>query len=206
MAIYRLTTQGHLPGGEIWNTTLHINHTAGQGADLLVTCEEAVTLLWQGPPTPADSIQQLVPTTIGTDELVLDQLTSTGTNDFQFRSALSLDGTSAEDMLPFQVSVGFSLRTDFPTRAGRGRGFLPPYALDTCVGGKLASTPQGQTALALKAMLDHINASTDVGVVVYHRVGHGSDKVLSVDVGDVFDTQRRRRNQLTEVRVSASLA
>lgn len=206
MSIYRLTQQGHLPDGEIWNSTLHIDHVGGEGATLLTTCLEAVTLLWQGPPTPGSSIQQLVPTTVGVDELVLDQLNGIGRNSEQFRSALALVGTASADMLPFQCSVAYSTRTSLPTRSGRGRGFLPPFSLDTAVGGLFTSTGQSQVALAVKAMIDHINADTSRGVVVYHKASNDGDFIESVDVGNVFDTQRRRRNQITETRVSASIA
>jgi hypothetical protein len=206
MALYRLTQQGHALNGEIWNTTLHINHTGGEGADLLTTCLEAVTLLWQGPPTPAASIQQFIPTTIGCDELVLDELNGIGRNVEQHRSALSLDGTNVNDVLPYQCSVAYSTRTALPTRSGRGRGFLPVFALDQCIGGKLDPAAQSPIALAVKAMIDHINAATSFGCIVYHKASNNGTFIESIDVGDVFDTQRRRRNQLVETRVSATIA
>jgi hypothetical protein len=206
MAHYRLTQQGHALNGEVWNTTLHIDHLSGDGAALLTVCLEAVTLLWQGPPTPANSIQQLVPTTIGCDELVLDELNALGRNVEQNRSSLSLSGTNVADVLPYQCSVAYSTRTILPTRAGRGRGFLPVFALTTCVGGLFDSTAQAQVVRAVKAMIDHINAFASVGVVVYHKAANSSDFISKVDVGDVFDTQRRRRNQITETRISADIA
>jgi len=206
MAIFRLTQQGHLLDGEIWNSTLHISHISGEGAALLTTCIEAVTLLWQGPPTPANSIQQLVPTTIGLDELVVDEIDFAGHNIDQFRSSLSLDGTDIADTLPFQCSVAVSTRTALPTRAGRGRFFLPPFGLDTAVAGLFDSTAQAQVVRAAKAMIDHINAATSFGVVIWHKKTDTFDFVTSVDVGNVFDTQRRRRNQITETRISAAMA
>jgi hypothetical protein len=205
MAIYRLTQQGHLLNGEVWNCTLHISQITGEGAALLVTCLEAVTLLWQGPPTPANSIQQLIPTTVGVDELVLDEIDFNGKNIDQHRSALSLDGTNVNDVLPYQCSVAVSTRTALPTRAGRGRFFLPAFALDQAVGGLLDAAAQPQIARAAKAMIDHINLSS-FGCVIWHKATDSFDAITSVDVGNVFDTQRRRRNQITETRVSASIA
>jgi len=206
MTFYRLTQQGHSLNGETWNTTLHINHLSNAGAALLTVCEEAVTLLWQGPPTPGSSIQQLIPTTIGLDELVLDELNGVGRNVRQNRSSLSLDGTNVNDVLPYQCSVGYSTRTAEPTRRGRGRGYLPVFALDQAVGGLFPSAGQGQVALAVKAMIDHINAFASFGVVVYHRADDEGTFIESIDVGNVFDSQRRRRNQITETRVSAAIA
>lgn len=206
MAFYRLTQQGHALNGEIWNTTLHIEHLANQGAALLTTCMEAVTLLWQGPPTPANSIQQLVPTTIGVDELVVDELDGVGKNLHQNRGSLALSGTSVDDVLPYQCSVAYSTRTASPTRRGRGRGFLPVFATSTAVGGLFDSTAQAQVVRAVKAMIDHINANTSFGCVVYHKTDGDATYIESIDVGDVFDTQRRRRNQITETRISATMA
>lgn len=206
MAFYRMTQQGHSLNGEIWNTTLHIEHLANQGATLLTLCQEAVTLLWQGPPTPANSIQQLIPTTIGVDEIVVDELDGVGKNLHQNRGSLVLAGTNANDVLPYQCSVGYSTRTASPTRRGRGRGFLPVFAVDTAVGGLLNPTAQAQVARAVKAMIDHINASVSFGCVVYHKTDGDGTYIESIDVGDVFDTQRRRRNQITETRISAVMA
>jgi len=42
-------------------------------------------------------------------------------------------------------------------------------------------------------------------VVIYHRALGTTTPVTSLDVGDVIDTQRRRRNKLVEARTSRQL-
>ena len=42
-------------------------------------------------------------------------------------------------------------------------------------------------------------------VVIYHRGPGTTTTVTSLDVGDVIDTQRRRRNKLIEARTSRPL-
>jgi hypothetical protein len=42
-------------------------------------------------------------------------------------------------------------------------------------------------------------------IVIYHRASGTTSLVTSLDVGDVIDTQRRRRNKLIEARTSRVL-
>jgi hypothetical protein len=42
-------------------------------------------------------------------------------------------------------------------------------------------------------------------LVIYHRASGTTTPVVSLDVGDVIDTQRRRRNKLVEDRTSRAL-
>jgi hypothetical protein len=51
------------------------------------------------------------------------------------------------------------------------------------------------------ALVDGITAAAG-NVVIYHRSLGTTTPVTSLDVGDVIDTQRRRRNQLVEARTS----
>lgn len=205
MAIYRCTIQGHLPDGEIWNTTLHIDHTAGAGGALLTAISTGITKMWQGPPTPANSIQQLVPTTVGIDQYTLDELDNRGKNVNQFVTSLPLVGTNTSEMLPHEVSVAVSTRTASPTRSGRGRSFLCPFGVDQIVGGLLDSTAQGQVVRAYASMLTEINTVAVGGVGVYHKFLVSTTKITSVDVGNVPDVQRRRRNAFPETRLSLAV-
>lgn len=205
MSIYRCTIQGHLPDGEIWNTTLHIDHTGGSGAGLITAISTGITKMWQGPPTPANSIQQLVPTTVGIDGFILDELDGSGHNLAQFVTSLPLVGTNASEMLPHEVSVAVSTRTANPTRSGRGRGFLCPFGVDQIVGGLLDSTAQGQVLRAYASMITEINTVAVGGVGVYHRRSNATDPITTVDVGNVPDVQRRRRNAFPETRLSMAV-
>lgn len=67
-------------------------------------------------------------------------------------------------------------------------------------------TGAAQTAL-LNGGVAMINALTAAGLdtVLYGRTSHAIQSVTRVDVGDVIDTQRRRRNKLPEARVSANV-
>lgn len=204
MAFYRGTVKGHLEGGEIFNFTMHFSGVTGQAATGATDLADAVTLMWNGTNTPAGNITALYPAAIGVDSVVMDELDSSGHNVSQGREALALVGTGTDEPLPPQNAVVVSLRTDVPTRAGRGRFFLPSPVVTTVLDQRLDSAAQGDILHGALAMLNHMNGGT-LNPVVYHRFDPTVTPIVSIDVGDVFDTQRRRRNKLVETRVSATL-
>lgn len=204
MAFYRGTVKGHLEGGEVFNFTLHFLAVTGQAAVMAVDLATAVTKMWSGTNTPAGNITALYPAAIGVDGVVVDELDSAGKNVSQGRQSLALVGTGTDEPLPPQNSVVVSLRTNVPTRAGRGRIFLPSPVTTTVIDQRLDSAAQGDVLHGALAMLNSMTADGWT-TVIYHRGSDSGDQVVSIDVGDVFDTQRRRRNKLVETRVSATL-
>jgi len=205
MTFFRHEATGTLPDGETFTFGVHSEKAAGNIAAAHSAWASAVDDLWNGTATPADSIKQLYPSTITVDELVTTELDPiTGKNLLQERSGVSLAGTGSGGALPQEVAVCVSLRTNLPTRAGRGRFFLPSPILTVCIGSRLGSTAQGQILAAAALMLGDMVTST-YPVVILHRSTMTSDLVVSVDVGDVFDSMRTRRDKLREVRVSQAV-
>lgn len=113
-------------------------------------------------------------------------------------------GTSAAESLPFQVAPVVSFRTALKSRSGRGRIYSPSMAVTQIANGRMI--PAAQTALADGAQ-DMLQALVAGGLapVIYHRTTGTTTNITSIDVGDVFDTQRRRRNKLIEARTSRPL-
>lgn len=205
MTIFRHEATGTLPDGESFTFGIHSEKAAGNIAAAHSAWAAAVDDLWNGTATPADSIKQLYPSSIHVDEVVSTELDPiTGHNVLQERTGVSLVGTGSGSALPQEVAVCVSLRTSLPTRAGRGRFFLPSPILTTVSASRLASTPQGQILAAAALMLGDMNTATYT-VVILHRSTMTTDEVVSVDVGDVFDSMRTRRDKLREVRVSTTL-
>src|SRR5262252_7843501 len=200
MAIYRATVFGHLEGGETFNFTLHIQAVTGLDDVIAARVADAVTLMWSGTNTPAGNITALYPASIGVN---VDELDDLNKNAAQSIVGLSLVGTGTSEPLPPQCAIAVSLRTALPTRAGRGRFFLPSPIVDTVVSQRLDSASQTDILNGALAMLEHIKAVYTP--VIFHRNNGTGDEIISVDVGDVFDNQRRRRNQLVETRVRHAL-
>lgn len=114
-------------------------------------------------------------------------------------------GASTE-VLP-QSSVVASLRSGFVTGAANfGRMFLPHSALPLATGTpETSSTVTGTVATAFQTFVSGVKTDLDAAVtaavdpmIMTQVVGGTSKRVASIAVGDVNDTQRRRRNQLPE--------
>lgn len=117
-------------------------------------------------------------------------------------------GTSSVDGLPVQTAIVVSLRTPAPGARGRGRMYLPAPDVGSITQlGRLASTRQQTVADLLRDFFDAWNAaSTTEAAGVVSQVGSSVTALNQVRVGNVFDTQRRRRDQLPEVYVTNALA
>lgn len=205
MTIFRHVARGSLIDGEQFTFSIHSERAPGEVNEAHTAFAAAIALLWNGVATPADSIKQLYPAGTTVDELVTTQLAAlSGRNELQVISAPALAGTGAGAALPPQTAICVSLRTALPTRAGRGRFFLPAPIVAESSSGRLASTAQGQVLAAVTGMLQSMQSDL-YPVVIMHRDDLTTTLVTSVDVGDVFDTIRRRRDKLVEARVSAAI-
>lgn len=110
---------------------------------------------------------------------------------------------------PAQCALVCTLTSAVPRGlASKGRMYLPGVANSITDAGKLSSTVSAAIATNLKAFFDTVNGSIDAsGTIMLTSpgskpplVGAGISRVVTgLRVGDVVDTQRRRRNQLVEV-------
>ncbi len=205
MTIYRHEASGALPDGETYTFGIHTSRAASTVEAAEAAWASAIADLWLGSAPPADAIGHLYPAAVTLVETVTTELDPvTGKNVAQVQSAHSLAGTGAGGALPQEVAVCVSLRTALPTRAGRGRFFLPSPILTTCVASRLDPDAQDSILNAAALMLGDMITSLFVPVI-YHRTTKTSTVVTRVDVGDVFDSMRTRRDKLREVRVTQGL-
>lgn len=110
---------------------------------------------------------------------------------------------------PSQCSLAVTLLTALPRgRAHIGRFYLPPMNILLSGFGLVPSATQTSLGTQIKTMVDGINAIASVGRVrVMSRLGSGAmQDVTGIGVGQVVDTQRRRRSSLPENRVVVPLA
>ncbi len=107
---------------------------------------------------------------------------------------------------PFQVSLVCSFRSDVQRGLGsHGRIYLPCPGVSYTTDGKISQDMQG-TANALDTFLTALTEEDGTNDVVPSIVSGGNASkpgiarfITKVLVGDVADTQRRRRNDLVEV-------
>lgn len=121
------------------------------------------------------------------------------------RSIAPVASTGGGNMLPHEVAVCASLLSAVYGRSGRGRVYLPPPAYGALTTtGRLDATIRGTMATA---MATYCADTTDQSLfaAVASRTTTAIHRVLTVKVGDVFDSQRRRRDALSEVYTSATV-
>lgn len=135
-----------------------------------------------------------------------------------------LDGGGTSNALPAQISLAMTLTSEIQRGTGsKGRMYLPGINVAvTGATGKLLSTFCDTLRTGLKTFFDAVNADAEVpdsvilasrgtkttllpgGDIIY--INPHNKLVTGLRVGDVYDTQRRRRNQLSEAYSTAVLA
>jgi hypothetical protein len=105
---------------------------------------------------------------------------------------------------PGQTAMVSSLRSTFPGARGRGRLYWPASGmiLDGATL-RVSSANVGTVLAAVDTYLSAIEAAVtaSVGTVrlcVWSRTGNNVHQITRIMVGDVLDTQRRRRDALAE--------
>lgn len=138
-------------------------------------------------------------------------------NTFYAYPATTLDGAVATSvrLYPPQCTLVVTLLSDRPRgKASKGRMYLPGAVPEVGSNLKINSTIVGTIADNLKTFFDALAVSADVpGELILAARGTGltpgltaqNDFVETIRVGDVMDTQRRRRNGLVESYVSRVL-
>jgi len=113
---------------------------------------------------------------------------------------------------PPQCAIAVSLTTSRDRGlAHRGRVYYPPISALWGTDGTISTTQTLALANGFKTLINSLNAITDLGVVcVFSKGGKANTPVhrvvLGVEVGNVIDTQRRRRRQIPETYSSVLLA
>lgn len=115
-------------------------------------------------------------------------------------------------MTPPQLTTAASYRTAQTGRRGRGRGFLPPLAPNAIVQGKLSAAAQPVILANQVTLLEALGVTTGVpgSQVTIRPCVTGKPfvnyaVVNSIRLGNVIDTQRRRRRSAIETYASTSL-
>jgi hypothetical protein len=118
-------------------------------------------------------------------------------------------GSASNTQLPYEVACCVTLRGTTAGRRGRGRFYLPPMhaAMLTTTGGSWGVTVTSTGTATVLGTLGTAFASfvsATRRVCVASKVGGTlvMNPVNTVEIGNVPDAQRRRRNRLVEARTS----
>lgn len=194
MALFRHMAHGTSPG-ESWTFRLY---TTGSGslAAAQTTWISALEALWTGnlDAIVTPDVELLAGSTASITE-------ATGAQISRLSDDVNDPGVASGEMLPFQCATSVTWTTAFATRAGRGRIYLPPLAVSVIDTGRLSAAAVTTIVTSINAMW----AALDTGglaLSLYGATSHVTTPVTGGNVGDVIDTQRRRRNKLIESRVT----
>lgn len=204
MALYHLKASGQWFGSEVFNFGIHATSSAATAA-VATTWAQALTEAWSGSGTPTGALNAAYATDTVIDLATASLLTQTsGQQTARADVAVNLPGTSAEDSLPPQCAVVVSLRTELANRAGRGRFYLPAPAVNAVTAGRFTAAIQQNFVNAMTRMFAALDGG-GITPVLFSRTTFQNTTITSFNIGDVFDTQRRRRNQLVEQRISGTV-
>lgn len=131
------------------------------------------------------------------------------------RYATPIQGNSGANGFPAQIAVVATLLAEGVSGLSRrGRMFIPGVSIGIQSDGHIGTGGPANIASSLATFFSNVNSSLDgPGLVVNASKGRQApligpgvtSYVTAVQVGNVYDTQRRRRNQLAESYSSANI-
>jgi len=216
-SVQRVTISGTCAnGGEEWSTGFFVGEASADASNPTQTFADAIRTAWQTFFTSANS---WVSGFYLTNEIKISQLGTDGKtmldNTIFSTYATPISGTKATPIYPPQISLVATLQSSLSRGlAAKGRMYLPGIVAFIDGGGHISNTDATNIQTNLKTFLDAVNTAAPAGSrVILASAGRGTagtgarnEPVTRIRVGNVYDTQRRRRNQLAETYVSANLA
>jgi hypothetical protein len=213
-------------GQEEWSTGFYLGDTGADAADPGTGTASAIAAAWT---TFFTSANAHIATTFLTTHVKVSQLETSGDTDLDmidiYDYPTAIAGVSGGAPLPPQITLAATLTSDLQRGlASKGRMYLPGINLPIFNGDPhISTTEQGQIATALKTFLDTVNASGSIdGYAVlaskgrkttiiqdpdnWFYTGGVTARVTGCRVGNVYDTQRRRRGDIVEAYTTRVLA
>ena len=203
----RMVFAGTLPGGEIWNiglrTVTMADDSSGSTLQAVATqADAAFRAHWSGTGGMGSIASS---DTFYVDCTVYDMPGGALPAAFSAMTPPNpVAGGGGTQTLPDQNALVVSTETGLSGRSGHGRFYLPCTALSQLPAGRVSSVVTGNVSTAAAAFITALNGITSTGFTM-PAVGIQSlvrtdypFAIVSVKVGDVVDTQRRRRDKLVE--------
>ena len=204
MPLYQHRFSGHTASNETFMYTWWANSIRSL-ADAQTAALAWNALLWGGA-TAGNGYEDHVTTNVGVDQVTtvtIDPLT--GLQSARVDTAQNIDGVVVGNPMPADVALVVSLRSGLANRRGRGRFYLPqPAVANLTTDGRVIADLVTDLGSSLAAAWASYNTAND-RPVIYSRTGRTFVNITSFNVGDLFDTQRRRENKLLEARTVTAM-
>lgn len=223
-AVNRVTISGDcFSGAEVWTTGFFLGSESADAVDPDGLAAEIApywtTFFTTANSTVASTYRSLQ---VKVSHIGADGVTDGALTDY-YDWVTPPTGNAGPTSMPPQTSLVCTLTSNLTRGAGaKGRMYLPGINGAVTTSGKVTGTTPTNASLNLKTMFDAINSDVDIpGQLIL--ASHGPvTKVLpgpvntyfdplnvlvtGLRIGDVYDTQRRRRNGLTEFYTNRALA
>lgn len=203
-------------GAERWSTGFFLGDEGANASDPTQDAADALAALFR---TAFTHVDARVSNNYTFLDVKLSYINASGETDnaktIYGYPATAATGAKSSEHLPSQCAVVLTLLSDRPRgKASKGRMYLPGFTYNMPSTGKISSTDTNSMANVWKTFFDGVRANfTMPGTPILAAKGTGAfpaltaqnDYVETIRIGDVVDTQRRRRNGLTETYVSRTL-
>lgn len=200
MTIYRHTVKGTSSGGA-WSCSFHTSSAVALAA-AGAAWATAWQTWWNGIAPPADNLDQLCATNVECTSLITSQLDPvTGHQIGRLEDDVTLLGTASGATLPPQCSAGVTWLSNLASKKGRGRMYLPPFSTASLATGLLSTTSRAIVKAGADNFLASLTAAT-LAPVIFNRTTLAVTPITIPRVGNVINTQRRRRDKLVPSYIS----
>jgi hypothetical protein len=206
--IGRLILSGVIDATQSWSVGLTCQAETGPTSDELdawLTAVESLVDTWWVASGGVGSINKpsLLLTTLTAYGYV--ELNTPPTGVAQHVLGTALAGTGTTVVTPSQLAVVCTLKTPYPGRHNTGRIYLPATAMPLLSTNRVTAALCNTLATTCAAFLtslagETINGTTTSAVLVPSSGISSSRFVSEASVGDIVDTQRRRRDKYVETR------
>lgn len=199
---------GSSPGGEVWSINPRFYHPSGtpvtEYADLL-TWATAINSLNSGAFWPV-TLMSLISSTGGIRGVRVEYIDESGNlaQAAEYIRPTVITGTGSMSK-PLQTSMVVSLLSGRPGRSFRGRLFLPYWGSPILgTDGRIPPAGRDSVLAAMQVWLTAVGAAAPIGggmvLAVVSQTTGLAVRITQLQIGDVPDTQRRRRDALVEQR------
>lgn len=208
--ILRVSVRGAMPGGEVWsvNPCWEIDGNVGAPVSPAMALTIATALGAVALPLAAGQAMA-AGTTLTGYRVEARALTGTLESQAEFVRSSAIGGSGAATH-PYGTAIVLSLRTPGVGGSARGRMYWPAtgQALSSTTY-RLATADQTALLAGLKTYLSDMEAAIKVSLpnanlTVWSRKTNNFHDVTSLQLGNVLDSQRRRRDALVEAYSSVS--
>ena len=208
--ILRVSIFGNLPGGEVWSTNpcWEINGTGG--APVSPAQALAIATALGGVTVPTTVSSAMAPgTSIAGYRVEARSLAGTLESQAEFVRPTPVAGVGSP-VHPFQTSLVVSLRTPGVGPSSRGRLYWPATGMPLGAADyRVSAANVGGFVTGMKTYLSSMETAIkatlpEANLTVWSRKTSNFHDVNQLQVGNVLDTQRRRRDTLIEAYTATS--